>query len=114
MEVLVLCVFDVNETLLDLAALDEFFVDMTGEAGARQEWFQSMIHTALTLTAAREYRPFGEIGATCRSRSPLATAGPRPLSSSARSASGCGSCPRTPTPPMRSRGCGRPVSAWSP
>lgn len=60
-----LCVFDVNETLLDLAALDEFFVDLTGAAGARQEWFQSMIHTALTLTAAREYRPFGEIGAAC-------------------------------------------------
>jgi 2-haloacid dehalogenase len=36
-----------------------------GEAGARQEWFQSMIYTALTLTAAREYRPFGEIGAAC-------------------------------------------------
>lgn len=60
-----LCVFDVNETLLDLAALDEFFADLTGSAEARREWFGLMIHNALTLTAARQYRPFGEIAAAC-------------------------------------------------
>ncbi len=60
-----LCVFDVNETLLDLAALDGFFADLTGTPEARREWFGLMIHNALTLTAARGYRPFGEIGATC-------------------------------------------------
>ena len=60
-----LCIFDVNETLLDLAALDEFFDEVTGTPRARQEWFSLMIHSALTLTAARAYRPFGEIGAAC-------------------------------------------------
>jgi 2-haloacid dehalogenase len=60
-----LCVFDVNETLLDLAALDEFFTKLTGTPGARREWFKLMIHTALTLTASRAYRPFGEIAAEC-------------------------------------------------
>jgi 2-haloacid dehalogenase len=60
-----LCVFDVNETLLDLAALDGFFAELTGTAQARREWFGLMIHSALTLTAARSYRPFGEIGAAC-------------------------------------------------
>jgi 2-haloacid dehalogenase len=60
-----LCIFDVNETLLDLAALDEFFAEVTGTPRARQEWFGLMIHSALTLTAARAYRPFGEIGAAC-------------------------------------------------
>jgi 2-haloacid dehalogenase len=60
-----LCVFDVNETLLDLAALDEFFAEVTGTPRARQEWFSLMIRSALTLTAARGYRPFGEIGAAC-------------------------------------------------
>lgn len=60
-----LCIFDVNETLLDLAALDEFFAEVTGTPRARQEWFHLMIHSALTLTAARAYRPFGEIGAAC-------------------------------------------------
>jgi 2-haloacid dehalogenase len=60
-----LCVFDVNETLLDLAALDGFFTGLAGTPEARQEWFGLMIHSALTLTAARRYRPFGEIGAAC-------------------------------------------------
>jgi 2-haloacid dehalogenase len=60
-----LCVFDVNETLLDLAALDEFFAELTGTPEARPEWFSLMIHSAVTLTAARTYRPFGEIGAAC-------------------------------------------------
>jgi 2-haloacid dehalogenase len=61
----VLCVFDVNETLLDLAALDEFFADLTGTPEARPEWFRLLIHNAVTLTAARRYRPFGEIAAAC-------------------------------------------------
>jgi 2-haloacid dehalogenase len=61
----VLCVFDVNETLLDLAALDDFCTDVTGMADARTAWFDLMIHNALTITAAGGYRPFGEIGAAC-------------------------------------------------
>jgi 2-haloacid dehalogenase len=60
-----LCVFDVNETLLDVAALDGFFTELTGTPEARPEWFRLMIHSALTLTAARAYRPFGEIAAAC-------------------------------------------------
>ena len=60
-----LCVFDVNETLLDLAALDEFFTDLTGTPQARREWFGLVIRSALTMTAARRHRPFGEIGTDC-------------------------------------------------
>lgn len=60
-----LCVFDVNETLLDLAALDEFFTELTGTPQARPEWFSLLIYNALTLTAARAYRPFAEIAAAC-------------------------------------------------
>lgn len=56
-----LCVFDVNETLLDLAAFDDFFAEVTGDPTARREWFDLMIHNALALTAAHGYRPFGEI-----------------------------------------------------
>jgi 2-haloacid dehalogenase len=62
-----LCVFDVNETLLDLAALDDFLAEVTGAAEARETWFELMIHNALTITAAQGYRPFGEIGASCLS-----------------------------------------------
>ncbi|TDV44242.1 haloacid dehalogenase type II [Actinophytocola oryzae] len=60
-----LCVFDVNETLLDLAALDEFFADVTGDPAARREWFDLMIHNALVITATGGYRPFGQIAAAC-------------------------------------------------
>lgn len=60
-----LCVFDVNETLLDLAALDDFFAEVTGDSAARREWFDLMIHNALVLTAAGGYRPFGQIAAAC-------------------------------------------------
>lgn len=56
-----LCVFDVNETLLDLAAFDDFFAEVTGDPAARREWFDLLIHNALVLTAAHGYRPFGEI-----------------------------------------------------
>jgi 2-haloacid dehalogenase len=61
----VLCVFDVNETLLDLAGLDDFFTEVTGSPAARREWFDLMIYNALTLTAARRYRQFGEIAGAC-------------------------------------------------
>ncbi|WAL69936.1 haloacid dehalogenase type II [Amycolatopsis cynarae] len=56
-----LCVFDVNETLLDLAPLDEVFLELTGSADARREWFALVIHTALSVTAAGGYRDFAEI-----------------------------------------------------
>jgi len=61
----VLCVFDVNETLLDLAPLDVPFTAMTGTADARREWFDLVIHTALTVTAAGGYRDFAEIAGDC-------------------------------------------------
>jgi 2-haloacid dehalogenase len=64
-EVVVLCVFDVNETLLDLAALDDFFAEVTGDAAARREWFELMIHNALVITASGGYRPFGQIAGAC-------------------------------------------------
>ncbi|HEY2062325.1 MAG TPA: haloacid dehalogenase type II [Amycolatopsis sp.] len=56
-----LCVFDVNETLLDLAGLDPWFAELTGTARARREWFDLAIHTALATTATGGYRDFAEI-----------------------------------------------------
>lgn len=52
-----LCVFDVNETLLDVAALDTTL----GGAELRREWFGLVIHTALTVTATGGYRDFAGI-----------------------------------------------------
>ena len=55
-------VFDVNETLLDLAGLDPHFERVFGDAGMRRVWFQQMIQSALVATVTGAYRPFGEIG----------------------------------------------------
>ena len=55
-------IFDVNETMLDLRALDPLFSGWFGNAAARREWFAQTLHFALTLAATREFRSFGEVG----------------------------------------------------
>ena len=52
-------VFDVNETLLDLAAMDPHFRRIFGDAGVRVTWFSQMIQSALVATVTGAYRPFG-------------------------------------------------------
>ena len=63
-----LLMLDVNETLLDLAALDPVVADAVGDddsraGAARRAWFDRMIRSALTLTAAGEYAAFGALAA---------------------------------------------------
>jgi len=55
-------VFDVNETLLDLAALDPAFGRIFGDAVARREWFTQVLQSALTATVTDAYSDFGAIG----------------------------------------------------
>lgn len=54
-------VFDINETLLDLAPLD----DVLGGPDVRTRWFDLVIHTALVVTASGDYRDFAEIAGHC-------------------------------------------------
>src|SRR5437867_2901479 len=54
--------FDVNETLLDLGALDPQFVRVFGDAAARREWFNQVIELAITATASNVYFDFGVVG----------------------------------------------------
>jgi 2-haloacid dehalogenase len=54
-------VFDVNETLLDLAGLDPHFERIFGDAGVRRAWFAQMIQSALVATVTGAYRPFGAV-----------------------------------------------------
>jgi 2-haloacid dehalogenase len=64
-----LLVLDVNETLLDLAALDDLVGEVVGIEGPepRRRWFDRMIRSALTITAAGEYVSFGTLaGAALR------------------------------------------------
>jgi len=53
-------VFDVNETLLDLSALDPHFQRVFGDAKVRIEWFGTMLQSALLTTITGPYVPFGE------------------------------------------------------
>src|SRR5919109_532966 len=53
-------VFDVNETLLDLSALDPHFQRVFGDAKVRAEWFQTMLQSAFLLTITGPYRTFGD------------------------------------------------------
>ncbi|HEX2097621.1 MAG TPA: haloacid dehalogenase type II [Rubrobacteraceae bacterium] len=56
------CVFDVNETLLDLAALDPHFERVFGDASIRQAWFGQFLALWLTEMATGAYTDFGTIG----------------------------------------------------
>lgn len=53
--------FDVNETLLDLAALDPHFERAFGDPSAREAWFQQLIQSALVTIATGRYHQFGTI-----------------------------------------------------
>jgi len=58
-----ICVFDVNETLLDLGALDPQFERVFGDAGVRRAWFLQLLQSALVATVTGAYSDFGRVGA---------------------------------------------------
>jgi 2-haloacid dehalogenase len=55
-------VFDVNETLLDLRALDAPFEAAFRKPGIRQQWFGQLLQSALVATVTDVYSDFGTIG----------------------------------------------------
>lgn len=55
-------VFDVNETLLDLAALRPGFEALLGSTEPMGEWFARMLHGSLVANHTGRYRSFGMIG----------------------------------------------------
>lgn len=57
-----ICVFDVNETLLDLRALDGPFERIFGQPGVRQQWFAQLLQSALVSTLTNAYSDFGSVG----------------------------------------------------
>jgi 2-haloacid dehalogenase len=50
--------FDVNETLLDLRALDPLFADAFGDAGLRPQWFAQMLQLSFVGGLTGEYVDF--------------------------------------------------------
>jgi 2-haloacid dehalogenase len=57
-------VFDVNETLLDLKALDAHFDRVFRAPGVRKEWFKQVLQSALLTTILDAYSEFGAVGAS--------------------------------------------------
>jgi len=55
-------VFDVNETLLDLKALDPAFESHFGPGKFRKEWFNELLKLAFASTVVGSYSNFGVIG----------------------------------------------------
>ncbi|MFQ5941977.1 MAG: haloacid dehalogenase type II [Anaerolineales bacterium] len=59
MNKVILC--DVNETLLDLSALQPHFEEAFGESAAMQPWFAVLLHTSLVTTVTDAYQNFGAL-----------------------------------------------------
>jgi 2-haloacid dehalogenase len=57
-------VFDVNETMLDLADLDQHFTRVFDNAAVRREWFSLVLRNALTLTVIGDYSDFAAVAGT--------------------------------------------------
>ena len=55
-------VFDVNETLLDLAALDPHFERIFGDPSAAAAWFAQLLQHSMVATLTGRYRDFSELG----------------------------------------------------
>jgi hypothetical protein len=104
--------FDVNETLLDMAALDVHFERLFGDVRVRREWFATMLGSALLFTVTG---PYVEFGAHFRIALRLvAERYGKTLSSEDESACWAAfvRCPRIPMYVRRSSSSARLVSAW--
>jgi 2-haloacid dehalogenase len=55
-------VFDVNEMLLDLAALRAPFAAAFGDEAPLGEWFARLLHGSLVATVTDTYEDFASIG----------------------------------------------------
>src|ERR1700741_4478921 len=53
--------FDVNETLLDLSALDQPFERIFGERSARADWFKQFLQLSLLTNVVNSYRDLSEL-----------------------------------------------------
>lgn len=57
-----ICVFDVNETLLDLRGLEAPFAEVFGDPAVRGEWFSQVLQSAFVSTVTGRYADFAAVG----------------------------------------------------
>lgn len=53
--------FDVNETLLDMSALDPQFERIFGKASLRESWFQELKESWLVALVTNQFTPFADL-----------------------------------------------------
>ncbi|MEM6356006.1 MAG: haloacid dehalogenase type II [Pseudomonadota bacterium] len=58
-------VFDVNETLIDLASLEPFFAARFGDVSVMRQWFAELIVYAEAVALSEIYVPFGALAKGC-------------------------------------------------
>jgi hypothetical protein len=86
--------FDVNETLLDLKAMDAQFERVFRTVGVRQEWFKQVLQSALLTTILDAYADF-VLSARRRSRwRPQSTTCRSPRTTGKPFSAPCASCHR--------------------
>jgi 2-haloacid dehalogenase len=56
-------IFDVNEKILELGALDPLFAGWFGDPVLMTAWFSQTLQFAMTLAATRALKSFSELGA---------------------------------------------------
>ncbi len=54
--------FDLNGTLLDLSALDTYFLRTFGDTEARREWFAELLQAAMVATLTASFVDFATLG----------------------------------------------------
>ncbi len=89
--------FDVNETLLDLAPLKEPFEKAYGRPDALKAWFTTLLQYASVATLTGAYHPFGRLGSPPRKRPPGSTVSAWTPMRSRTSCRAYARCRRTPT-----------------
>ncbi len=52
------CLFDINETVLDLSALDGLFTELFGDPQSRTLWFAQTLQNAMTAELCGRHAPF--------------------------------------------------------
>ena len=90
-------VFDANETLLDLSALDPLFARAFGDPGTRALWFTQLLQLFLTATVIDAYQPFDVLGDAALDVVATSAVGRWRPTTAPRFARRCSRCRRTRT-----------------
>jgi hypothetical protein len=105
-------VFDVNETMLDITALEPHFARAFGNGQVLREWFSTLLLYSNVVTLAGPYTDFSALAGAVLDM----VADTRGVGYRQRIAIVCslerGHCLRTRTCPLRSSVCARKASVW--